>query len=116
MVRPIEKAEQIKKEARSLNKQVSKAYKLVEAFDSSNEKANELRNFMTEQSASQFNGALATGAHSLQKILQGTYSGKISTAKALEGIQTINISVMTAEMVAAEILGENKKGQQELER
>ena len=60
---------------------------------------------MTEQSASQFNGALATGAHSLQKILQGTYSGKISTAKALEGIQTINISVMTAEMVAAEILG-----------
>lgn len=110
MLRPVEKAEKIKRDAKSLYKQVSKAYQLIEAYEVSNEKKNqELEDFIKVQSAHQYSGALQTGANNLQKVLQGTITGKIPTEEALKNIKTINISVMTAEMVASEILADGKQ-------
>ena len=80
-------------------------YKLVEKYEATDEeKTNELYNFMLQQSSSRYSGALKTGANNLQKILQSTRMGKMTTEEALKNLQTINISAMTAEMVASEIL------------
>lgn len=117
MLRPVEKAEKIKKDAQNLYKQVTKAYKLVENYEASNEQtASELRNFMLQQSSSRYSGALKTGANNLQKVLQNTCMGKMQTEEALKNLQTINISVMTAEMVASEILSGGKQTSLDEER
>lgn len=110
MLQPAEKAEKIKKDAQNLYKQVKKAYKLVEKYETTDEEAvNELCNFMMQQSSSRYSGALKMGANNLQKILQNTRMGKMTTGEALRNLQTINISAMTAEMVASEILSEGKQ-------
>ena len=110
MLPPIEKAEKIRKDAQNLYKQVTKAYKLVEKYEITDKEAtNELCDFMLQQSSSRYSGALKTGANNLQRILQNTRMGKMSTEEALRNLQTINISAMTAEMVASEILSDGKQ-------
>lgn len=110
MLHPVEKAEKIRIDAQNLYKQVTKAYKLVEKYEATDEVAtNELYNFMLQQSSNRYSGALKTGANNLQKILQNTCIGKMTTEEALRNLQTINISAMTAEMVASEILSEGKQ-------
>lgn len=110
MIQPIEKAEKIRKDAQNLYKEVTKAYKLVEKYENSDKEAtNELCNFMMQQSSSRYSGALKTGANNLQRVLQNTRMGRITTEEALKNLQTINISAMTAEMVASEILSDGKQ-------
>ncbi len=110
MLQPAERAEKIRNDAQNLYKQVTKAYKLVEKYEATDEAAtNELCNFMLQQSSSRYSGALKTGANNLQKILQSTRMGKMTTEEALKNLQTINISAMTAEMVASEILSGGKQ-------
>ncbi len=117
MLRPVEKAEKIKKDANSLYQTVQKAYKVVEGFKIGDEKKSyELENLIRQNSSNHFTGALSTGANNLQKILQGTYSGKMPTGEALKNLQTINISVMTAQMVASEILADGKQTSLDEER
>lgn len=110
MLQPVEKAERIKKEAQNLYREVTKAYKLVEKYKREDKEAtNELCNFMLQQSSSRYSGALKTGANNLQKVLQNTNMGKMTTEEALKNLQTISISAMTAEMVASEILSDGKQ-------
>ena len=117
MLRPVEKAEKIRKDAQILYKQVTKAYKLVEEYETNGEEdASNIRNFMLQQSSQRYSGALKTGANNLQKVLQNTCLGKMPAEEALKNIQTINISVMTVEMVAAEILSGGKQSSLDEER
>lgn len=110
MLRPVEKAEKIKKDAKNLYNTVAKAYKLVETFEPNNQNSvTQLESFIRMQPIRQYSGALATGANNLQKVLQNTCNGKMQPEEALRNLQTINISVMTAEMVAAEILQDGKQ-------
>lgn len=117
MLRPVEKAEKIKRDAKNLYCTVSKAYKMIETFEPNNQKSMaDLEGFIRAQSVNHYSGALKTGANNLQKVLQNTYSGKLQTEEALKNLQTINISVMTAEMVASEILADGKQSSIDEER